>query len=111
MTYGIRRKQVLVSKAIDELKKFDPNSDVFITWFDKVEFETEYYEWNDNQQLDPPLNDDEWEGIVEGTTADDRIYEAIMESMRFDFQQLKEQREKLKEQDIEQDIEQELWEE
>jgi hypothetical protein len=78
-----------VSQAIEGLKNFDPNADIFITWFDKDEFMYEFAEWADSEV--EPITNDEWEGIVEGTTNDDRIAEAIMESMRYDFNKLLEQ--------------------
>ena len=97
-----------VSNAIEALKKFNPDDEIFITWFDKREFEQEYNEWADVDDEPLFLNQDKWEGIVEGTQADDRIADAIMESMRFDFSTIKKELDELKEV-IEQDNQ--LWEE
>ena len=97
-----------VSNAIEALKKFNPDDEIFITWFDKKEFEQEYNEWADVDDEPLSLNQDKWEGIVEGTVADDRIADAIMESMRFDFSTIKKELDELKEV-IEQDNQ--LWEE
>ena len=93
-----------VSHAIEALKKFNSDDEIFITWFDKNEFMYEFAEWAD-QEVEPITND-EWEGIVEGTSADDRIAEAIMESMRYDFKKLEEQQQakELSE------LDKELWE-
>lgn len=95
-----------VSNAIEALKKLNPNEDIFITWFDKKEFEFEYDEWSDVTDEPLELNKDKWEGIVEGTQVDDRIADAIMESMRYDFAQIKKEQDELREQ---QETEQELW--
>ena len=93
-----------VSKAIEALKKLNANDEIFITWFDKDEFMFEFSEWA--EQDVEPITDDEWEGIVEGTTADDRIAEAINESMQFDFKKLLEKQEA---KEIS-ELDKELWE-
>ena len=97
-----------VSNAIEALKKFNPDDEIFITWFDKREFEQEYDEWADVDDEPLFLNKDKWEGIVEGTQVDDRIADAIMESMRYDFSQIKKELDQAKH---EQEQEQQLWEE
>lgn len=77
-----------VSNAIEALKKFNPNDEIFITWFDQKEFEQEFEDWSDLPEAITPIANDKWIKIVEGTHADDRIAEAITESMRYDFNNL-----------------------
>jgi hypothetical protein len=94
-----------VSRAIALLEKLNPDDVIYITWFDKTEFMYEFSEWAETTEL-PVVNDDEWETVVDGTEGDDRIADAIMESMRFDFKRISEIQ-------IETQVEQldkELWE-
>ena len=96
-----------VSEIQELLKKFDPNEMMFFSYFSKGDFVMEFNDWNDNKPLDPPLTDEEWRVVVEGTLNDDRIAEAINECMRFDFNKLLEDRQakEVSEQDLK------LWEE
>lgn len=95
-----------VSTAIEALKKLNPDDEIFITWFDKKEFQQEYDEWAYDTEAPPlQLPTEKWVEIVEGTQNDDRIAEAITESMRFDFKVLYDEYEKT----LPPEIEQELW--
>jgi len=94
-----------VSRAIALLEKLNPDDVIYITWFDKAEFMYEFSEWAETTEL-PIVNDDEWETVVNGTESDDRIAEAIAESMRFDFKRISEIQ---IETQVEQ-IDKELWE-
>jgi hypothetical protein len=78
-----------VSRAIALLEKLNPDDVIYITWFDKTEFMYEFGEWAETTEL-PVVNDDEWATVVQGTESDDRIADAIMESMRFDFKRISE---------------------
>ena len=93
-----------VKSAIEGLKNFNPNAEIFITWFDKEEFMLELNEWA-NYEVEP-ISDREWLDVVNGTTNDDRIAEAITESMRYDFQKIIE-KQNAKEVEL---LEKELWE-
>lgn len=95
-----------VSKAIEHLKKLNPNDEIFITWFDKKEFEYEFEDWSDLPESLTPISNDKWLKIVEGTENDDRIAEAITDSMRFDFNVLYKE---YQETAIPIEVEQELW--
>jgi hypothetical protein len=101
---------MLVKEVIQALSKFDLEADIYCAWFDKQEFLTEFAIWADDN-LKPKsvveVTDEEWESIVTGTLNDDRINEAIMDSMRFDFEKLANEKEQ--HQETEQD--QQLWEE
>lgn len=95
-----------VGKAIEHLQKLSPNDEIFITWFDKKEFEFEFEDWSDLPESLTPIPNDKWLKIVEGTENDDRIAEAITESMRFDFNVLYKE---YQETAIPIEMEQELW--
>jgi hypothetical protein len=95
-----------VGKAIEHLQKLNPDEDIFITWFDKKEFEFEFESWSDLSVPLTPISNDKWEGIVEGTTADDRIADAISESMQYDFNQIYKEYEQTQ---IDPEVEKELW--
>lgn len=75
-----------VKKALEALSKLDPKEEIFITWFDKKEFLNEFNEWTD--EVIPEVTEEDWLGVVQGTENDDRIADAIMESMKFDFHAL-----------------------
>ena len=94
-----------VSRAIALLEKLNPDDEIYITWFDKTEFMYEFGEWAETTEL-LVVNDDEWHEVVEGTESDDRIADAIMDSMRFDFKRINE---KQVETQVEQ-LDKELWE-
>jgi hypothetical protein len=94
-----------VSRAIALLEKLNPDDEIYITWFDKTEFMYEFGEWAETTEL-PVVNDDEWATVVQGTESDDRIAEAIAESMRFDFKRINEIQ---VETQVEQ-LDKELWE-
>lgn len=95
-----------VSRAIALLEKLNPDDEIYITWFDKTEFMYEFGEWAETTNELPVVNDDEWHEVVEGTESDDRIADAIMDSMRFDFKRINE---KQVETQVEQ-LDKELWE-
>ena len=99
------RIKMQVSRAIALLEKLNPDDEIYITWFDKTEFMYEFGEWAETTEL-PVVNDDEWHEVVEGTESDDRIADAIMDSMRFDFKRINE---KQVETQVEQ-LDKELWE-
>lgn len=99
---------MLVSEAIESLKKFNHDETIFMTYMHRKEFQDEFDNWN--AEAGTPcvlLTDEEWNYVVEGTQNDDRIAEAIYESMKFDFNKIVEERQKHKEQSTEQ----QLWEE
>lgn len=96
-----------VGRAIEALKKLSPNDEIFITWFDQKEFEQEFEDWSDLPEALTPIANDKWVKIVEGTENDDRVAEAIIDSMRYDFNRLYEEYVKTTN-EIETDTE--LWE-
>lgn len=89
---------MLVKDVIQALNKFGLEADIYCAWFDKQEFLTEFAIWADDNNVPKSLvevTDKEWESVVSGTMGDDRINEAITDSMRFDFEKLAREKEEL----------------